>query len=1019
VRVLRRGSFAWLVFPLAALAWPLVATQQGSNSQQGGKEDEETADQELAPLVSELSGTPQKFAATYGIGERPESAPVLVPMRDGGAWLVALEWEPGAGDHILVRPLLPSGTTLKKSDGHDASPALVVDPAPHEILRPVAIEDAKGRLVVAWTETTDAGPVLKAARLEGERFTAPATLTEPSQFARNLELALDERTPGGGLWCCFEGRTPPAAGSDKGGVDVLLAPIEQGDGGMTLGTAVCIGDGRFTDSDPVVASSEGKLCVAWSQYRGRDYEIMLRSYDPKSGTLGAPLNVSADSESDDLHPSLVSGANGELWLGWDRLIDPLRGSSMPRSLRDPLLEPACGVHVMSAIVRGGKVLLPEGRRGLPPGVVVGVPQFSWTGGMPTLAVDPQGRPWLAYRFLTYGGPSGERYGYATVAHHWNGAGWSAPVTFDRTIGPMEQPALCAVGGGALVAWQKDRRFELVNQEAAGHLPASLKKALDAAHFESRGWTGEAPIVVAALPESVPTGGAAEGAKLVERVERLANPHYHPAADPIDDPYVNGSRHFTVERGNQKWTVYWGDLHRHSCVSRCSRGMEERPHQRSHYGRDVHLYDFMALTDHSGQIDPVSWWLEDKLVRLERSPDFCALAGYEWSSIPYGHQNVILAGRLDPVVMVFCKPDELYRKLSAADAIAIPHGTADQGRSAEIGGWDDRMVRLVEVYQAMRGNSEFDGCVRQSKRARVDDCFVQDALNDGHQFGLIASTDHGNGCSYAVALAERLDVASLMEAFRARRTYAATTKGMLVDFRIGDHVMGEACECAEAPKLHVKVHGAAELAELVVFRDGAPVFALGRDLKPAGGAAREDATVDVALRLELTQQAKEGDEWRLTLKAPGCELERNGSSAGLHRYHRNPPYPRWRTNDDVATFVWPESFTPDEVDHLYRLDLHGTLGTKLELQWDGQRREVPLAALIRNPIEGTTERGWFKITASEPPDSVVDLDKGLGARDLEQEFVDEKLAAGKHWYYVRAIQKDGEIVWSSPIFVTRK
>jgi hypothetical protein len=33
---------------------------------------------------------------------------------------------------------------------------------------------------------------------------------------------------------------------------------------------------------------------------------------------------------------------------------------------------------------------------------------------------------------------------------------------------------------------------------------------------------------------------------------------------------------------------------------------------------------MALTDHSGQIDPFSWWLKDKLVRQQRTPDFCAL-----------------------------------------------------------------------------------------------------------------------------------------------------------------------------------------------------------------------------------------------------------------------------------------------------------------------------------------------------------------------------------------------------------
>jgi hypothetical protein len=298
--------------------------------------------------------------------------------------------------------------------------------------------------------------------------------------------------------------------------------------------------------------------------------------------------------------------------------------------------------------------------------------------------------------------------------------------------------------------------------------------------------------------------------------------------------------------------------------------------------------------------------------------------------------------------------------------------------------------------------------------------VQDALDQGHQFGMVASTDHGSGCAYAVALAERLDVASLMAAFRARRTYAATTKGMLVDFRIDDHVMGEECECAAAPKIHCKVRGAAELGEVVVYRDGAPVLALGRKLKEKGEATTvSKRPVDVAIRLELTQDPKEGEEWRLKLDAPGCELERNGSSAGLHRYHPNPPYPRWRTKEEAATFVWPESFEPDDVDHQYRLDLHGALDTKLTLEWGDERRELPLAALIDRPLEGMTPRGWFRITATEPPDGPIDLTQGLGTREVEQEWSDEKVAAGKHWYYVRAIQQDGELVWSSPIFVTRK
>ena len=33
------------------------------------------------------------------------------------------------------------------------------------------------------------------------------------------------------------------------------------------------------------------------------------------------------------------------------------------------------------------------------------------------------------------------------------------------------------------------------------------------------------------------------------------------------------------------------------------------------------------------------------------------------------------------------------------------------------------------------------------------------------------------------------------------------------------------------------------------------------------------------------------------------------------------------------------------------------------------------------------------------------------------FVDEGAAPGTHWYYLRVVQDDGEMAWSSPIWVT--
>ena len=52
--------------------------------------------------------------------------------------------------------------------------------------------------------------------------------------------------------------------------------------------------------------------------------------------------------------------------------------------------------------------------------------------------------------------------------------------------------------------------------------------------------------------------------------------------------------------------------------------------------------------------------------------------------------------------------------------------------------------------------------------------------------------------------------------------------------------------------------------------------------------------------------------------------------------------------------------------------------------------------------------------AHPPPAVGAL-LGLGARELDLAFDDESSAPA--FYYARAIQVDGEMAWSSPIWVT--
>jgi hypothetical protein len=46
-------------------------------------------------------------------------------------------------------------------------------------------------------------------------------------------------------------------------------------------------------------------------------------------------------------------------------------------------------------------------------------------------------------------------------------------------------------------------------------------------------------------------------------------------------------------------------------------------------------------------------------------------------------------------------------------------------------------------------------------------------------------------------------------------------------------------------------------------------------------------------------------------------------------------------------------------------------------------------------------------------------KGLGTREFTGEWEDAELKPGAACYYARIVQVDGEMAWSSAVFVTRR
>jgi len=916
------------------------------------------------------------------------SEPALVPLGGERALLVWVAYEVGVGDRLAAAEVEP---------GKLGEP-FVIQPTPTQILAPCGLVDQEGHAHLFWTEIVGGAPRLFTAVRDGEKFGAPQRIATPSGLGQHPSCA---RATDGALWLAWQAYAPPVEGRTRGSFDAFLGRLD----GTSLADVLHVGEGRSADLDPVVvARDDGRLTVVFAQYRGLDYEIVARDRDPKSGELSPLVEVSAAPLCDDVHPAACAARGGGVWIAWDELTSPMRGSSRPRDRVTPGADVDADLRLV--LLQGdGTIAQLEKPRLVDPEMTL----LSWSGGLPRLAADLSGRPRVLFRWLDQQNDEQPGHAYPVMTELAAGASMSPPTLLDESDGDEEPAAICRVGSGFLVAWQADRRAAEHEQGLSDSLPAGLAKTLEPKGIFLTGYIGPSKLGVAFVADVPPPAPTDAPLALAPRMAPPPGRHVHALPDADVDPVLLGEQRLEVAADGKSYSVFWGDLHRHSCESRCMFGVESTADDRYAFGRDVGLCDFYALTDHSSQIDPHGWWKLLKRVDLHQTPEFCTLPGFEWSTTKYGHYNVVFRETTQRVVSSRLEsaldPDGLWSHLVPGQALTIPHHSAHGRMGTDWSFKDDRFLRVVEIYQALRGSFEFDGCYRQSKSATAPGKFVQDALSSGIEFGLVASTDHGDGSSYAAVLAERLDRASLFDALAARRCYASTTKGMLVDLRVDGKLMGSTLSTSGIPELELGARGTSDLAEITVFRNGEVLRREGRTL---GGGERASTTLELVWwpRGEL-------DDWAFEVKVDRGRFGTPDTGEGARAIHML----QW-TLVDERTVAWKQAEPSPFRSQVKRFVLKDGADARVHLTVMGKELDTTVKELVDEPLRGkhrATE--WvFRVKQTlENPD--LDFRAGDG-RTFHDRFKDEQAPSGRSWYYARVVQHDGEVAWSSPIFVER-
>jgi len=461
----------------------------------------------------------------------------------------------------------------------------------------------------------------------------------------------------------------------------------------------------------------------------------------------------------------------------------------------------------------------------------------------------------------------------------------------------------------------------------------------------------------------------------------------------------------ISANQPEFRPFWGDLHGQSGETIGSGTVEEY----FAYARDVAGVDFAAHQGNDFQVTPAIWAEIRRQTAAFHAPgQFVTFLGIEWSAITAagGDHNVLYRGddgplhrtshwqvedRTDATSDAY-PIDALYLALAGfEDVMLVPH---IGGRRADLAWHDPHLERLIEIHSCW-GTFEWfrDEAMRRGLRVGFT------AGSDDHK-GRPGAAAPGSG-SFAVrggltcAWAGDLTREALWEALRARRTSCTTGARIIARLRTGDgYWMGaEVAGQTHAPTLQARVIGLGPLAEVTIQRGTETVYRHDLGTRPSHNAIR------VAWRGARILDRNRQQVWDGWLRIEGA-LVRQARGYALDE-------PNEAVTVDADGLVRWRSRTAGDEDGVDLLLDDASRGT-LTFVTDLCSFTLDLANLV--------DRHEHRAGGVDRAVVVERLPAAPGPAEVAFAWTDPSPLPQWNAYHLRAKQTDGQIAWTSPIFV---
>jgi hypothetical protein len=771
--------------------------------------------------LSELTrGAPKLFLGGQASVERQDAAvrltgakteddfPAVTKTADGSVWLAYVEYRPEISRLLQRVPrkdfdtLVPTTNgdkiRLRRFDGKDWSPAIDVTAGGLDVWRPTIAADGRGNLVVAWSQQLNGDweiyrRTFTPAKAAGGTWSDITRVSEAKGSDFHVVSAVDAK---GVVWLAWQGWR-------EGNYDIFVSALADG---HSWQTPKAISESRANDWSPVIAAdSQGRVFVAWDTYDQGQYDVRLREVGKTS-----PILTVAGTPRFEARPSLAVDARDRVWIAYEQGDEQWgKDYSTDQYQRIPFEKnPGFALYINRTVrvkcLDGGNLKEPEAslQQALGQGL-------NRKRSLPRLAFDEAGGLWLLLRHATLPGGAGESW--SGFALRYDGTSWSSPRRLTNSSNLLDnRPATVPFGSGLLAVYSSDNRTNTATR-GQDDLFASMISA-----NETR----------IGIPKLIADSDSTKATVVT--------------VHPDEKAQVARMRDYRLTVGGKPLQLLRGEFHRHTEFSSHNDG-DGLLEDAWRYALDAASHDWMGDGDHdNGFGHEYMWWLIQKVTDLHHNPGFIAAQTYERSVVyPNGHRNVMMPKRgIRPLPRGALQgtpeqgtPDtkDLYAYLKHFGGICASH-TSATGMGTDWRDNDPLVEPVVEIYQGHRHNYEHPGAPRSPTEATQiggyePAGFIWNAFDKGYRLGFQSSSDHvSTHGSYAIVLTHEVSRQGIIDAFKARHCYAATDN-ILLDVRSGEHLMGDAFETNQRPRLEINVLGTATVSKLHIIRDNKYVLSI--------------------------------------------------------------------------------------------------------------------------------------------------------------------------------------------------